>query len=146
MEAPESVPKASENLTKNCKASEARDNHSNTCTKSPFSYGGAPEGDTRDEPTVPVECLVVPTPKEKLPEVLSGDQISNVSSAMLAGLISIPNQVSLFKDSTGSDFRRSSTNWNLSDYKGPTYKGLMEQFSKIKSSTTRGPKLLHTEQ
>merc|ERR1719419_654039 len=57
---------------------------------------------------------------------MSGKNIFNVSSAMLAGLISTPKQVSLFQHSTDNDFRRSSTNYNLSDYKGPTYKGLME--------------------
>jgi len=137
----ESVPKASENLSKkNCKASEARDNHSNPYANMSLSYGDAPEGDTRDEPTVPVDCLVVPpVKKEKLPEVLSGDHISNVSSAMLAGLISKPRQVNIFHHSTDGDFRRSSTNYNLSDYKGPTYKGLMElNFPKSSPQLTTG--------
>lgn len=106
---------------------------SNRCATIPKSqFELAEVEDKRTGSVVPVECLAVP---DQLPEKLSGSHISDISSKMLAGLITSPNKGlipspnkrSLFHEPTNaSEFGRASSAYNLTENKGHTHMGLVE--------------------
>jgi len=117
----EKFPKTSKNLSaQSHKELKMLENQSSGSPKTSRSCIKLPDENKNNLSTTSVECLSVP---EQLPRNLGANDVPDVSSSILAGLISLPNNHrSLFQGE--NQLQRSSTTDHLAEFKTHTGRGL----------------------